>query len=309
MKTTDGRVVHEGLVFPEGPRWHDGRLWLSDMHAHRVLAVDPSGATPARVVVEDLGDTSSGLGFMPDGTVLVVSMVDRRVMRLEADTGQFAVHADLSELCDEFVNDLVYDSDGRCYVGCRNTGGGGQGRKDVIIRIDPDGSASIAATGLQGPNGMVIDDDQTMLIVAETPVGRLTRFDVTADHGLTNPTVIADMPGTTFDGICLDAEGMVWAGAGHTGGFLRVAPTGEVVDRVETAGEWAVACALGGADRRDLFMLLTSTSLDYLKRGGIQPELAARREGTRLPRNATPSADCSATVVSVRVDVPGAGYP
>src|SRR3954465_6443596 len=102
-----GRVVTEGLVFPEGPRWHDGSLWLSDMHAHRVLRVDETATT---VVVEDVGDKSSGLGFLPDGALLVVSMIDRALLRVDPDSGAVTAHADLSKLSDEFINDLAVDS-------------------------------------------------------------------------------------------------------------------------------------------------------------------------------------------------------
>src|SRR5438105_2272094 len=188
------------------------------MHAHRVLRIDPSGRKAPHVVVEDLGDKTSGLGFLPDGTLLVVSMIDRALMRVDtASGGGVSVYADLSALADEFSNDLVIDSRGRAYVGCRNEGGGAAGPMDSIVLVEPDGTARTVATGLQGPNGMVIDDAESMLVVAETPLGRLTGFALAADGTLQDRSVFADRPGEVVDGICLDAEGCIWAATG-TGG-------------------------------------------------------------------------------------------
>jgi len=265
-----GRVVAEGLVFPEGPRFHDGALWLSDMHAHRVLRIDPSGTRPPEVVVEDLGDKTSGLGFMPDGSLLVVSMVDRALIRVDTGSGATSVHADLSHLSDEFANDLVVDGEGRAYVGCRREGGGAAAPKDVIVLVEPDGKASVAADGLHGPNGMVIDDGGTMLVVAETPVGKLTRFEIGAGGALGPRSLFASVPGEVFDGICLDAGGCIWTATGTGGSCLRLAPGGAVEERIDADGEWVIACALGGAERRELFLILTTTTLENMKRGRCQ---------------------------------------
>jgi sugar lactone lactonase YvrE len=306
---TSARVVTEGLVFPEGPRWHEGALWLSDMHARRVLRIDPSGGVQPHVVIENLGDKTSGLGFMPDGSLLVVSMVDRALMRVDTDTGAFSVHADMRPLLNEFANDLVVDSRGRAYVGGRNEGGGAAGPKDCIVLVEPDGSARIAADGLQGPNGMVIDDDETMLVVAETPLGRLTKFEIDVDGTLVRRSVFAQVEGAVFDGICLDAGGRVWTATGTGGACLLLRASGKVEDTIEADGEWVIACALGGAGRRELFILLTTTSPEYMKRAGINAELEAARQGRRIERVAEPSDACSARVVAVTVEVPGAGFP
>jgi sugar lactone lactonase YvrE len=303
------RVIAEGLVFPEGPRWHDGALWLSDMHARRVLRIDPSGRQTPHAVVENLGDKTSGLGFMPDGSLLVVSMVDRTLLRVDTATGAFRVHADLQPLLNEFANDLVVDSRGRAYVGGRNEGGGAAGPKDCIVLVEPDGTARVAAEGLQGPNGMVIDDEETMLVVAETPLGRLTRFEITADGTLARRSVFAEVNGAVFDGICLDAGGRIWTATGTGGACLLLAPGGKVEDRIDADGEWVIACALGGADRRDLFIVLTTTSPEYMSRAGISAELEAARQGRRIDRVTEPSDACSARVVAVTVEVPGAGFP
>src|SRR3954452_12550762 len=197
-----GRVIADGLVFPEGPRWYGGALWLSDMHAHRVLRLD--GTSPT-VIVEELGDKSSGLGFLPDGSLLAVSMIDRALLRIDTASGTVTVHADLRNLSDEFINDLAVDSTGRAYVGSRNHGGGADGPKDSIILVEPDGRPRVVAEGLQGPNGIVIDGAERTLVVAETPLGRLTRFTITADGALTDRAVLAELPNEVFDGICLDA--------------------------------------------------------------------------------------------------------
>ena len=305
----NARVVAEGLVFPEGPRWHDGALWLSDMHAHRVLRIDPTGGKPPDIVVEDLGDKTSGLGFLPDGTLLVVSMIDRALMSVDTATGEVGLYADLSPLANEFANDLVIDSQGRAYVGCRNEGGGAAGPKDCIVVVEPDGEPRIAADGLQGPNGMVIDADESMLVVAETPVGRLTRFAIGPDGSLQERQVFAELAGEVFDGICLDAGGRVWAATGTGGSCLRLAPGGAIEDRIDADSEWVIACIHGGVERAELFVILTTTSPDYMKVAGVSAELEAARTGGRVERRTEPSAACSARVVALPVEVPGAGFP
>ena len=309
LSLSSARVVTEGLCFPEGPRWHDGALWLSDMHAHRVVRVDPSGGAPPHAVVDDLGDKTSGLGFTPDGTLLVVSMIDRMLMRVDTATGDVAVHADLSALANEFINDLVVDGRGRAYVGCRNEGGGAAGPKDTIVLVEPDGTARTVATGLQGPNGMVIDEAESMLVVAETPLGRLTRLEIGADGSLGDRSVFAQLPGEVVDGICLDADGCIWTATGTGGSCLRIAPGGAVEARIDSDGEWVIACVLGGADRRQLFLILTATTPEYMKVAGVSAELEARRDGRRVERHTEGSDACSARVVAVTVEVPGAGYP
>jgi len=165
-----------GLSFAEGPRWHEGRLYFSDMYAHRVVAVGMNGA--AETVAQVPGQPS-GLGFLPDGRMLIASMMDRRILRREHD-GRLAVHADLSGLANWHVNDMLVDGDGRAWVG--NFGfdlhGGAEACLTVLICVEPDGSARMAAEGLGFPNGMALTPDGQTLIVAESTMNRLSAFTV-----------------------------------------------------------------------------------------------------------------------------------
>lgn len=251
------RVVLDGLRFAEGPRWHDDRLWFSDIHSHQVLTTDARGRVE---VVATVDDRPSGLGFLPGGDLLVVSMLDRRLLRC-VPGGAPQPHAELADLCDEFVNDMVvHPVTGCAYVGARNRGGGVAGPADAVLLVRPDGTACVAASGMQGPNGAVITPDGTELLVAETPLGRVTRFRVCADGSLGERSVYADVPGYHLDGIALDDEGMVWAGAGEAG-LLRIAPPGRVVERLVLEGRMVIACAFGGPDRSDLYLATASPVL------------------------------------------------
>jgi sugar lactone lactonase YvrE len=244
-------VLVEGLRFPEGPRWHDGRLWCSDQHDRKVLAISVDGDVETIVEVPN---GPSGLGWLPDGRLLVVSMQDRRLLRLDPD-GLTEV-ADLSELATWHCNDMVVDAVGRAYVG--NFGFDLDGHADavpaVIVRVDPDGSMRVAADQIRFPNGTVITPDGATLIVGESYGGCLTAFDVAADGGLSNRRLWAKLVGAVPDGICLDAEGAIWSACPLTGRVLRVLEGGEVTDEVHVTRNGAYACMLGGPDRRTLFI-------------------------------------------------------
>ena len=272
-----------GLAFPEGPRWHDGRLWFSDIHGLDIIATDLGGR------VEKIGaiaESPSGLGWTAEGKLLVVSMNNRLLLRREASG--FVVHADLSSLANGPCNDMVVTPTGRAYVG--NFGfdmwGGAARAPASIIKVEPDGSASIAADGLEFPNGCVITPDGKALIVAESYAGRLTRFDIASDGSLINRRLFADLPGVVPDGICLDAEGAVWVGHARAPQCLRVLDGGKIDTIVHTAeGRHVYACMLGGADRRTLLMCTSAT------RG---PDSATARTGR---------------IEFTHVDIPGAGSP
>ena len=184
------RTVLDGMSYLECPRWHDGRLYLSDFYTQRVLAVDLDGGGEAETVAT-VPEQPSGLGWMPDGTMLVVSMRDRRVLRVR-DGGEPELHADLSELAPWHLNDMVVDAEGRAYVG--NFGfdimSGATIRSTGVVRVDPDGTAAVAADDLRFPNGTVIFPDGRTLVVAETLAGRLTAFDVGDDGSLANRRVV-----------------------------------------------------------------------------------------------------------------------
>jgi sugar lactone lactonase YvrE len=273
----------DGLVFGEGPRWHGDRLWLSDMHDHTVLTVDLAGK---REDVLQVAGKPSGLGWLPDGRLLVVSMQDRRLLRREA-SGALVTHADLSALCTGDCNDMVVDGAGRAYVG--NFGfdrhRGEEPRTACLARVDPDGAVTRAAEDLWFPNGTVITPDGRTLIVGETLAHRLTAFDVAADGTLSNRRVWASLDGVFPDGICLDADGCIWVTDARGPAILRVREGGRVEERVPTGDRHAFACMLGGADRRTLFVCTCT---------GSGPAMAEKREGR---------------IETVRVAVPGAGLP
>ena len=282
---TDGYVFEpllDGLTFPEGPRWRDGKLWFSDFYSHRVLVVDPDGT--AETVVE-VPAQPSGLGFDRQGRLLVVSMLDRRLLRLDA--GGLATVADLGGLATGPCNDMVVDLAGRAYIG--NFGfdrhQGEAERSACIARVDPDGSVVMAADELMFPNGSVITPDGATLIVAETRASRLTAFDIDAAGALANRRVFAALDDSFPDGICLDQEGAVWFADPRRNKVVRVFEGGTVAAEIATGDRGAYACMLGGADRRTLFVC-TNT--------GSGPAMAEARDGR---------------IETVRVEVPGAGLP
>ncbi|HUY27855.1 MAG TPA: SMP-30/gluconolactonase/LRE family protein [Candidatus Binataceae bacterium] len=273
-----------GLSFGEGPRWHDGKLYFSDMHAGRVMTVDLEGRTS---VVCEAPNNPSGLGWLPDGSLLIVSMADRKLMRMERGGGALKVHSDLSALVPHHCNDMVVDSLGRAYVG--NFGfdlhNGEKPCGTVMIMVTPDGMARAVAGDLMFPNGTVITPGGKTLIVGETFGRRLTAFDIAADGSLANRSVWADLGKNLPDGIALDAEGAIWVASPTCSEVIRVKQGGEVTERVAVATD-AFACMLGGPDRKTLFVLTAASS-----------EPAACR--------ANPTAKIEIT----RVEVPGAGLP
>lgn len=261
MKTHQTRLLADGLVFLEGPRWHAGKLWFSDMWGFKVYSLVP-GQKP--VVICEVPTRPSGLGFLPDGSLSIVSMADRRIMKLK--DGKLSVHADLSSLAKGDVNDTVTDARGRIYAG--NFGydlfaGAPQAPADLVL-VEPDGSARVVASGLDFPNGAVIKDQGRTLVVAETWSSRLSAFDIAADGGLGNQRVYASLPERMPDGICLDAEGAIWVASFNSGEFLRVLEGGEITDIVQVGDKRAVACQLGGEDGKTLFCLTYDGQIEDL---------------------------------------------
>ncbi|HKB55548.1 MAG TPA: SMP-30/gluconolactonase/LRE family protein [Ramlibacter sp.] len=275
----------KGLAFPESPRWHEGALWFSDFYQRLVCRAGEDGRV--QPVVEVPGQPS-GLGWLPDGRLLVVSMNDRRLLRLD---GRVLVEmADLSALASFPCNDMLVDGQGRAYVG--NFGFDLHGRAPFaptsLLMVTPDGRASVAARDMHFPNGTVLTPDGRTLIVGESYGQRLTAFDVAGDGTLSNRRVWAQLHGKGVgpDGICLDAQGAIWLASPASHEVLRVRAGGEITDRVPTEGQ-PVACMLGGPDRCTLFVL-TGRVL-------VTPDQSlAQRSGA---------------IWTMRVPVPGAGLP
>ncbi|MEX1009692.1 MAG: SMP-30/gluconolactonase/LRE family protein [Acidimicrobiia bacterium] len=284
MTTRDVSVLVDGLAFGEGPRWHDGALFLSDMHSHRVLSVDPR--SDATTVVAEHDSPLSGIGWLPDGRLLVVAM-DGAVLRLESSG--LVVHADVTALAPHGINDMIVHPQGWAWVGQfgYDRHAGATPAPSPLIRVDPDGTASVAADDMMVANGMAITPDGRTLIVAESAGRKLTTF-VIGSHGvLTDRSMFAELPHAP-DGMCLDAEGAVWAACVTASRYARVLAGGEIVDTIELEPpRRAVACVLGGAGRRTLYML----TADTLGEADLSRELM------------------SARVEQVQVDVPGAGLP
>jgi sugar lactone lactonase YvrE len=254
-------VIFEGLYFGEGPRWRDGRLWLSDFYAHAVFSIDPAGNIRTEL---ELDDQPSGLGWLPDGRLLVVAMRAMKVLRLDEDG--LREHADVSSLSRHLCNDMVVDGQGRAWVvnfgfdldeTVRRVGAEQMFENHPttnLVRVDPDGSVHLAADDMHFPNGSVVTPDGRTLIVAETLALRLSAFDIADDGSLSNRRVWAPTGMRPPDGICLDVDGNIWVANPVAPECVLFAPGGEVLQTVETS-QPCYACMLGGDEERTLYMI------------------------------------------------------
>jgi sugar lactone lactonase YvrE len=263
---TQSTVLIDGLYFGEAPRWHDGRLWYSDFYDKKVKSVDLQGDTKLEV---QLDEQPSGLGWLPDGRLLVVGMQSLTVKRLEKSG--LVVHADLSEYSTHLCNDMVVDKQGNAYVG--NFGfnldeemqiRGAEGvlanhPKANIVKVTPNGEVSLATANMSFPNGAVITPDGKTLIVAETLGLCLTAFDITENSELINRRVWANTGARVPDGICMNADGNIWIANAVSNECALLAQGGEVLEIVNTSQN-CYACMLGGTDDKTLFMLTAQSS-------------------------------------------------
>ncbi len=263
------------FCFGEGPRWFEGLLWFSDMLGEAVHTVDLQGDMTTLPLA---GHAPSGLGFRPDGSLLITSTESRTVLRYDGETVDTV--ADLSDIVPADLGDMVVDELGRAYVGAQAR------ERGVIVRVDPDNAATVVAEELDFPNGMVITADHATLIVAESTGRRLTSFTIEDDGSLSDRRIFADGLDGPPDGIALDAEGGVWTAMTLAHQFERIVEGGKVTDRVDIGDRVAIACTLGGPERRTLF-LLSSTD--------AYPQRLAGTKRSRLDMTT--------------VDIPGAGLP
>lgn len=255
MTTTTPPTEHQAtlwmddFIFLEAPRWHQNRLWIADVFDKKLYTLQPDGS---RTVLGEVPNRPCGIGFLPDGSAVVVSMRDRKILKVGSEG--FSVYADLSTLAAGDVNDLVVDAQGRIYVG--NFGydhhGGAPVVSTKLLTVEPDGATRIVEGDLEFPNGMAIIHGGRTLVVAETWAGRLSAFDRAPDGSLSNRRLFADLGGRQPDGICADAGDGIWAACFNTGEFIRVEDGGQVTDRV-VCGRHAIACALGGPQGNTLF--------------------------------------------------------
>jgi len=281
MKEYQLTELASGFVFLEGLRWRDGHLWMSDMWGDACFHLSAAGE--AQTICK-APNRPSGIGFLPDGVPLVVSMTDRKLMKLV--DGQLELYADLSSVATGELNDIMVDSSGRAYVG--NFGydlfGGAEAETANIAMVKPDGTVSVVADDLVFPNGMVLIDDGRTFVVSETFANRLTAYDVDSDGNLSNRRVYMDLGERTPDGLCVDSQDGIWVSSFVTGEFLRVTREGVISDHIACGDKRGVACTLGGDDGRTLFC---STF------GGHLEDMTERK-----PLGA---------IETVRVDVPGVG--
>jgi sugar lactone lactonase YvrE len=292
-------VLVSGYTFLESPRWHNDRLWLSDFYTHQVLRVDLQGGVEK---VADVPGQPSGMGWLPDGRLLVVSMRERKILRQESD-GRLVTHADLSSVAGGHANDMVVDAQGRAYVG--NFGfdfmGGGAPQAAALVRVDPDGSVRAVASKLYFPNGSMITPDGKTLIVGETMGNRISAFDIQPDGALgprrdwasfgptpalTDIGFVPDSLRAAPDGAPQDAEGAVWFADAIGNRVVRMAPGGEILDSISTGALGAFACTLGGPGGRTLFICVAPDFNEH-----------ARQQARE------------ASVWTTQVGVPGAGRP
>jgi len=289
MKETT--ILMDGLTFGEGPRWHNGKFYFSDFYSHRVFSLDMEGNSE---LIVEVPNQPSGLGWLLDGTMLIVSMKDRKLLSYKNNTLKEV--ADLSLLAGFHCNDMVVDDQGNAYIGNFgfNTYSGEEVKPANLILVRPGETPCVAADDLLFPNGTVITPDGKTLIVGETYAARLTAFDVNPDATLSNRRVWADLSLSVDDGdvpvpdgMCLDAEGAIWVASPTTAEVIRVKEGGEILDRVLVSTN-AYACMLGGDDLRTLFICTSNAS-------GVDPEAALREK--------------SGKIEIVRVEVPGAGKP
>jgi sugar lactone lactonase YvrE len=276
-------TIFDGGRYLESPRWRQDRLWLVDCLPKTLLSLGPSGAPEQHAVFDN--DTPCGLGFLPDGRLVVLTMHRRQL--LAYDSGQIAAYADLSGVARGAIDDMIVDGLGRAYVGDLGfplpppPERGADGR---IILVLPDGRTRVVAEGLRFPNGIAVSSKNDRLVVAEMEGDCLADYAIEPDGSLSLRRRIGEI--SAPDGICLDCEGAVWVAAFNGDAFLRIDQDGRERDRISVPGRRAIACVLGGHERRTLYCLSADTSYARLAKG-----------------------DSSARIDIAEVAVPGDGYP
>lgn len=277
------RCLLDGGRYYEGPRWHAGRLWFVDCMERTVLSVSLSGECEQHAKLDD--DTPCGLGVLPDGTLIVLTMFRKRLLAYR--DGKLSLYADLSAIANGTIDDMIVDGHGRAYVGDLGfdlpppPDRGAVGR---IILVMPDGAARVVAEGLRFPNGIAVSADHNRLVVAEMDGACIADYEMHPDGSLKLRGRFGTMKSP--DGICLDREDAVWVAAFEDDAFIRLDPGGRELQRIEVPGRRALACALGGAERKTLFCLSAATSYE---------ELRQRKSSSRID--------------VVDVEVAGTGYP
>jgi sugar lactone lactonase YvrE len=277
------RVLLDGGRYFESPRWHAGRLWFVDCLDRTLLSLDLTGDRQQHAKFTD--DTPCGLGILPDGNVIVLMMFRRQLLKY-AD-GQLSLYADLSQIAAGTIDDMIVDRLGRGYVGDLGFNlppPAGRGAVGRIILIMPNGETRVVADGLSFPNGIAVSADNSRLVVAEMDVGCLAEYEIQADGGLNFRRRFASVKAP--DGICLDQDQSVWIASFNEDAFIRIDREGRERQRINVPGRRAIACVLGGPERRTLFCLSAATSHEEMKQ---------RKSSARID--------------VIDIEVSGAGYP
>ena len=289
------QVLAEGLLFGEGPRFHNGKLYISDMIGKKIFTIDESGNKELLVNVDQ---QPNGMAFMADGSLIYTSMFDARLYRYAS--GESALFADVSSAMTGYCGDMVIDDKGRTYLD--DTGSrvlhGEPRRPGRLIIIEPDGSFKIGAEDIHFPNGIAINSTGRILFVSASSSRILFAYDIDDAGELSNRREILDLgkfsdakERTACDGLCIDAEDALWLSLLASEVFIRLDSRGVITHAIHVDGH-ATACALGGPDGRTLY-LVTNKML----RGDNLFE-AMRNKDVRC------------TVSTSRVDVPrGKGRP
>jgi sugar lactone lactonase YvrE len=277
------RTLLDGGRYYEGPRWHEGRLWFVDCMTRKLLSLTLAGECTEHASFAD--DTPCGLGILPDGRIVVLTMFRKRLFTFAG--GALSLYADLSGVAAGTIDDMIVDGAGRAYVGDLGFDlpvppeRGAVGR---IILVMPDGAARIVAEGLRFPNGIAVSVEDSRLVVAEMDGECLAEYFIEPDGGLRFMRRLGRMKDP--DGICLDRDGAVWVASFNEDAFVRIDRDGNELRRIRVPGRRAIACVLGGLDRKTLFCLSAVTS----------PEDLRQRKS-------------SARIDTVEVETPGAGHP
>jgi sugar lactone lactonase YvrE len=274
VSQTNVKVLLTDLGFGESPRWHQDRLWFANWGMQQIVAVDLAGNS--EVVARIPTTLPYCFDWLPDGRLLIVSGLERLVLRMEPD-GSFATHVDLTTFPPSVWNEIVVDGRGTAYVN-------GNG----IVLMTSDGTIRHESANLAFPNGMAITPDNSTLIVAESHAHRLTAFEIKADGSLSNRRVWANLVDGVPDGLCIDSENAVWYADVPNKRCVRVREGGEVLQMIEL-DRGCFACMLGGPDRRTLFMM----AAEWLGFPKLAEALQAR----------------TGQVLTTPLSVPGAGWP
>jgi sugar lactone lactonase YvrE len=258
------RLIVDGLKFAEAPRWHQGRLWFSDVHDFKLKAVTPEGVLS---IIAAFPSRPSGLGILPDGRLLMATALDGKLWTVTTD-GAVTEAADLSHLITGLLNDMVVDGFGRAFVGDTGfkMGPGVAPRPGRVVFWKEGQSPRVVAEDVTFPNGCIVTPDGTRYLVAETLANRISSFALSSDGSLSDRQVFAELDSSP-DGMCLDTENGIWVGLPLKGEFIYIGADGRIVKRMRAMAPFAVTCALGGPQRRTLFLCSAETDLQRLGRG------------------------------------------